>query len=162
MKRLMLIVAVLLVGCGEWQPEGFPVAVNLDGSLSAEQREAVTVAAERINYVAGFDVFDIQADNGRAIQRGRISVDDKHPGKDTIAVATIRKFSCRIHMGETTKLPVDTATHELLHCLGFDHDDNDLESIMSTTCTQADLQLEFRQHHVDRLREMAGLEPLEY
>lgn len=162
MKFVALVLAVLVVGCAEWEPDQFPVAVNLDSTLSADQKDAVETAAERINDAAGFEVLRTEEDNGRQIQRNRIQVNDHSPDNGAVGVAIQRHRSCRVRLGEVTMAPVDTATHEMLHCLGLEHERSDPESIMFPDGSDTDFSQQIRPRHVDFLRELAGLEPIDW
>jgi len=157
-KQVLLAVLLVLSGCLDlWVPDlsDGPVKVNVGDDLSEQQREALLEACQRINDTAGFRVLRPVVDNGRRIQRGRIHVDQASIPAIALARAQTDAWSCHIRSGKLDQ-SADTYTHELMHCLGFAHEE-DPESIMFPT-ERKDLQQHIMPSHVAYLRDMANVD----
>jgi hypothetical protein len=162
MRTLLLLALLLTTGCELWVPDEFPVKVDLPADVTEAQVESVVLAIERIELAAGFDVFELVSGNGRTIQRGRIAIRSTgmtaQAAKDRhyhVSVANTNHWSCRASLA-TDAIP-ELATHELMHCLGIEHDD-----IPGSVMSSETLGWTIRDGHVRHMRELAGLPMSDY
>lgn len=160
MQTARLIAAALFVcltACAPWTPEpsDFPVKVDVGADLTEPQRQALYDGIDKLEERVGANVFAPVESNGRKIQRGRIAVRSGPLGEEN-GFFDPTHWSCRITLGSDDAMYPEVAVHELLHCLGLDHD-ADPDSVMyESTDTNSRIMLS----HVNHVRSLMDLPEL--
>jgi hypothetical protein len=156
-RLIAVLVTFLATACASWSPEpsDFPVKVDVGSGLSDAQRQALLGGIDMLEARVGADVFTPVESNGRAIQRGRIAVRSGSLEAEN-GWYDRNHWACRITLGRDDTMYPGVAVHELLHCLGLDHE-ADEDSIMAE---YNDAQSKLLLSHVNHVRALMGLPAL--
>ena len=144
-------VSIVVSACAPWAPSDFPVRVDVGADLNEQQRVALLDGIALLEERVGANVFAPVETNGRRIQRGRISVRNGVEQHDEAGHFDPTHWSCRITLRRD--IYPEIALHELLHCLGLDHDHAD-DSVMGEYVGS-----NLTREHVDFVRGLMGLGP---
>lgn len=124
----LAVVAMLSCGCGDlWFPYRFPVDVYVDPQAEMFRND-VEIAAFTWNDAIGQDVFVVHPADDPIPREHLIAI--VRGGSPAMATAVSSDTKCDIHTGWVNLQP-DTFVHEMLHCLGYLHHDQEPDSIMN-------------------------------
>lgn len=121
-----MTIMLLITAC--WRPSSFPINVGLSRTLNDEQASASIDALTELNDLAERRLFKFRFVERDDVVQDGITITPKKPRlRSRIAQFRLTGRECVIGLGSVDDRRV--IEHEVLHCMGFDHED-DPESIM--------------------------------